>query len=201
MGVYFYPPSVENLIMQLGKLPGVGPKTAQRLAFHLLNAPEEDALGLAEAIGDAREKVRRCAVCGNLSDTEVCPLCRDQSRDRSLLCVVEQPKDVMTLEKTREYRGLYHVLHGAISPMAGVGPKDLTIDLLMKRLAGGEIKEVIMTTNPNVEGEATALYLARQIKPYHIKVTRIARGVPVGGDLEYADEATLARALAGRKEL
>ena len=201
MAFYFYPPSMENLIQHLTTLPGVGPKTAQRLAFHLLHAGERDAIGLAEAIVNARETIRTCSICGNLSDEDVCPVCRDASRDRSVICVVEQPKDVLVMEKTREYRGLYHVLHGAISPMAGIGPKELTIDLLMKRLEAGGVHEVIMTTNPNVEGEATAHYLARQIKPLHIKVTRIAHGVPVGGDLEYADEATLAQALSGRKEL
>jgi len=201
MAVYFYPPSMENLIQQLMKLPGVGPKTAQRLAFHLLHAPEGDAMGLAYAIQEARETIRRCKICGNLSDEEICPVCHDPGRDRTVLCVVEQPKDVLVMEKTREFRGLYHVLHGAISPMEGIGPKELTIDLLMNRLKAGSIQEVIMTTNPNVEGEATAHYLARQIKPLNIKVTRIAHGVPVGGDLEYADEATLARALSGRKEI
>ncbi len=201
MTAYFYPPSMENLIQHLMKLPGVGPKTAQRLAFHLLHAPESDAMGLAFAIQEARETIRRCQICGNLSDEDICPVCRDPGRDRTVLCVVEQPKDVLVMEKTREFRGLYHVLHGAISPMEGIGPKELTIELLMNRLRAGGIQEVIMTTNPNVEGDATAHYLARQIKPLNIKVTRIAHGVPVGGDLEYADEATLAQALSGRKEI
>jgi len=198
---YYYPESMENLIQQLTKLPGIGPKTAQRLAFHLLSTNEVDAFGLAQAIATVRKKVKRCAVCANLTDEEICPVCRDNNRDRQLLCVVEQPKDVLMMEKTREYRGLYHVLHGALSPMEGVGPNQLTVGLLLERLKQGEITEVVMVTNPNVEGEATALYLASQIKPMGIKVTRIAHGVPVGGDLEYADEATLAKAYAGRNEL
>ena len=199
--IYTYPPSFRNLLDQLMKLPGIGPKTAQRLGFFLLSAPDSAALGLAEAIMAARATIHRCRVCGNLSEAALCPVCADSDRDRDLLCVVEQPKDVVLLENTREYRGLYHVLHGAISPMEGIGPGQLTIDLLLKRLKENPVREVIMATNPNLEGDATALYLARQIKALGIKVSRIAHGVPVGGDLEYADEATISQALFGRKEL
>ena len=199
--MYHYPPSIEALIDALAKLPGVGPKTAQRLAMHLLHTKEADALGLAKAIVDARQKVRRCNRCGNLTDTELCPVCQDPNRQQNSICVVEQPGDVIVMEKTGEYKGLYHVLHGALSPMEGIGPKELTIDLLMQRLRQGGVQEVVMATNTSVEGETTAMYLARLIKPLGIKVSRLAHGVPVGGDLEYTDEATLARAFLGRKEL
>lgn len=198
---YYYPDSISRLINELTKLPGIGPKTAQRLALHLLHAPEEDALGLSHAIVEAREKVSNCRICGNLTDEELCPICQDASRDSGLLCVVEQPRDIISMERTQSYNGLYHVLYGAISPMDGIGPDRLNIASLLERLASGKIKEVVMATNPNVEGEATALYIARQVKPMGIKITRIAHGVPVGGDLEYADEATLAQAFFGRKEL
>ena len=199
--MYHYPPSIEALIDALAKLPGVGPKTAQRLAMHLLHTKEADALGLAKAIVDARQKVHRCSQCGNLTDTEFCPVCQDPNRQQNSICVVEQPGDVIVMEKTGEYKGLYHVLHGALSPMEGIGPKELTIDLLMQRLQQGGVQEVVMATNTSVEGETTAMYLARLIKPLGIKVSRLAHGVPVGGDLEYTDEATLARAFLGRKEL
>ncbi|MCI8336624.1 MAG: recombination protein RecR [Peptococcaceae bacterium] len=198
---YHYPPSMTNLINYLMKLPGVGPKSAQRLAFFLLAAPEQDACGLGGAIVEARQKIRHCKICGNLSDEDTCMVCKDQTRDETILCVVEQPKDVVMLENTREFHGRYHVLHGAISPMEGIGPEQLTIDMLMKRLKEGGIQEVVMATNPSVEGDATVLYLSRLIKPLGIKVTRIAHGIPVGGDLEYADEATLSRAFWGRREL
>lgn len=198
MVMYFYPPSVEQLISYLNKLPGVGPKTAQRLALHLLNAREADALGLADAIREARAKVKRCRICGNLTDDDCCPVCLDGSRDEKLLCVVEQPGDCIVIERTNQFHGRYHVLHGALSPMEGVGPAELNIASLMQRLQGSPIQEVIMATNTGVEGEATALYLARQIKPLGIKVTRLAYGVAVGGDLEYTDEVTLGRALQGR---
>ena len=201
MGMYMYPPSVRRLIETLSRLPGVGPKTAQRLAFHLLNAKEADAVGLANAIVNAREKVKRCKICGNLTDDEVCSVCKDSGRQQTTICVVEQPGDAIVMEKTGEYRGLYHILHGALSPMEGIGPKELNIDSLMKRLADGKVHEVVMATNTSVEGEATAMYLARLIKPLGITVSRLAHGVPVGNDLEYTDEATLARALIGRKEL
>lgn len=198
---YHYPDSLANLIQQLTYLPGVGPKTAQRLAFHLLNTRKEEALALARAIETTLAKVHRCPICGNLTDDDPCLLCRDTRRDKSLLCVVEQPRDILSMERSHSYQGLYHVLHGAISPMDGIGPEQLNMASLLKRLEKGEIKEVIMATNPNVEGETTALYLARRIKPLGIRVTRIAHGVPVGGDLEYADEATLAQALYGRKDI
>ena len=199
--MYMYPPSVRRLIETLSRLPGVGPKTAQRLAFHLLNTKEADAVGLANAIVNAREKVKRCKICGNLTDDEVCSVCKDSGRLQTTICVVEQPGDAIVMEKTGEYRGLYHILHGALSPMEGIGPKELNIDSLMKRLADGKVHEVVMATNTSVEGEATAMYLARLIKPLGITVSRLAHGVPVGNDLEYTDEATLARALIGRKEL
>lgn len=199
--MYFYPPSVEELISYLGKLPGVGPKTAQRLALHLLNTHEADAAGLARAITATRAKVRRCAVCGNLTDDEVCPVCRDTQRDAAMICVVEQPGDCIAMERTGQYHGMYHVLHGALSPMEGVGPAELNIDSLMRRLREGNVREVVMATNTGVEGEATALYLARLIKPLGIRVSRLAYGVAVGGDLEYTDEVTLGRALSGRSDI
>ena len=198
MVMYFYPPSVEALISYLTRLPGVGPKTAQRLALHLLNTREADALGLAQAISEARRKVKRCCVCGNLTDDDCCPVCLDETRDNTTLCVVEQPGDCIVIERTNQFHGRYHVLHGALSPMESIGPADLNIESLLKRLQGSGIKEVIMATNTGVEGEATALYLARQIKPLGINVSRLAYGVAVGGDLEYTDEVTLGRALQGR---
>ena len=198
MVMYFYPPSVEELISYLTRLPGVGPKTAQRLALHLLNTREADALGLAQAISEARRKVKRCRVCGNLTDDDCCPVCLDETRDNTTLCVVEQPGDCIVIERTNQFQGRYHVLHGALSPMEGIGPSDLNIESLLKRLQGSGVKEVIMATNTGVEGEATALYLARQIKPLGINVSRLAYGVAVGGDLEYTDEVTLGRALQGR---
>ncbi|MBQ3199198.1 MAG: recombination protein RecR [Firmicutes bacterium] len=196
--MYFYPPSIEELISYLTRLPGVGPKTAQRLALHLLNTREADALGLAQAISEARRKVKRCRVCGNLTDDDCCPVCLDDTRDNTTLCVVEQPGDCIVIERTNQFHGRYHVLHGSLSPMEGIGPADLNIESLLKRLQGSDIKEVIMATNTGVEGEATALYLARQIKPLGISVSRLAYGVAVGGDLEYTDEVTLGRALQGR---
>lgn len=198
MVMYFYPPSIEELISYLTRLPGVGPKTAQRLALHLLNTREADALGLAQAISEARRKVKRCRVCGNLTDDDCCPVCLDDTRDNTTLCVVEQPGDCIVIERTNQFHGRYHVLHGSLSPMEGIGPADLNIESLLKRLQGSDIKEVIMATNTGVEGEATALYLARQIKPLGISVSRLAYGVAVGGDLEYTDEVTLGRALQGR---
>lgn len=206
MAMYFYPPSVEELISYLTRLPGVGPKTAQRLALHLLNTREADAVGLAQAIVEARQKVKRCRICGNLTDDECCPVCLDDTRDSGMICVVEQPGDCIVVEKTGQYKGLYHVLHGALSPMEGIAPSDLNIESLLRRLrdsVGKEnaVREVIMATNTGVEGEATALYLARQIKPLGIKVSRLAYGVAVGGDLEYTDEVTLGRALQGRLDI
>ncbi|ABZ83747.1 recombination protein recr [Heliomicrobium modesticaldum Ice1] len=197
----YYAEPVGRLIEELSKLPGVGPKTAQRLAFHLLHVPRNEAVALAKAIVEAHDKTLYCSVCTNLTDRDPCRICSDANRDRAVICVVEEPRDVVAVEKTREYRGHYHVLHGALSPIEGVGPEQLRISQLMARLADPELKEVIVATNPTVEGEATAAYLARLIKPMGVKVTRIAHGLPVGGDLEYADQVTLLRAMEGRREL
>ncbi|MDT3698557.1 MAG: recombination mediator RecR [Thermincola sp.] len=197
----YYAEPVARLIDELGKLPGIGPKTAQRLAFHLLNNDIGEARDLARAIIEAKEKIRYCSVCSNLTDTDPCQTCRDDTRNRSVICVVEEPRDVVAIERTREYRGLYHVLQGAISPMEGIGPDKLKIKELLARLQDNQVKEIIAATNPNIEGEATAMYLARLIKPLGIKVTRIAHGLPVGGDLEYADEVTLSKAFEGRREI
>lgn len=199
--MWYYAESLARLIEALHKLPGIGPKTAQRLAFHILGCPEEEALGLARAIVEARKQIHPCSVCANLTDVDPCNLCRDPARDQAVICVVEQPRDVVAIERTGEYRGLYHVLHGALSPLDGVGPEELKIDRLLARLKERPVKEVILATNPNAEGEATALYIARLCRPLGLKVTRLAHGLPVGGDLEYADELTLGRALAGRQEL
>ncbi|GAB6877362.1 recombination mediator RecR [Thermaerobacter litoralis] len=195
-------PAFARLIAELEKLPGIGPKTAQRLAYHLLFRPQEEVRSLAEAMVQARASVRYCSICANLTDRDPCPICRDPGRDGRVICVVEQPRDVVAMERTREFRGLYHVLHGVISPMDGVGPEQLRVRELLARLRQEPpVEEVILATNPTVEGEATALYLARLIKPLGIRVTRIARGVPEGGDLEYVDELTLTRALQGRQAL
>jgi recombination protein RecR len=192
---------VQNLIDELGRLPGVGPKSAQRIAFHLLAADPADVTRLTEALQEVKDKVRFCGVCGNVAEAEECRICRDVRRDLHVICVVEEPKDVVAIEKTREFRGRYHVLGGAISPIEGVGPDDLRIRELMKRLADGEVTELIIATDPNLEGEATATYLARLVKPMGLTVTRLASGLPVGGDLEYADEVTLGRAFEGRRLL
>jgi recombination protein RecR len=192
---------VQDLIDELGRLPGVGPKSAQRIAFHLLASDATDVQRLIAALTEVKAKVRFCAACGNVSAEELCRICLDTRRDPSVLCVVEEPKDVVAIEKTREYRGRYHVLGGAISPIDGVGPDDLRIKELVHRLASGEVTEVILATDPNLEGEATATYLARWLKPMGVKITRLASGLPVGGDLEYADELTLGRAFEGRRLL
>ncbi|MFD9943236.1 recombination mediator RecR [Nonomuraea sp. NPDC059023] len=192
---------VQNLIDELGLLPGVGPKSAQRIAFHLLAADPADVKRLAHALLEVKEKVRFCGTCGNVAAEEECRICRDPRRDTHVICVVEESKDVVAIEKTREFRGTYHVLGGAISPIDGVGPDDLRIRELMTRLADGRVTELILATDPNLEGEATATYLARLVKPMGIKVTRLASGLPVGGDLEYADEVTLGRAFEGRRLL
>lgn len=192
---------VQDLIDELGRLPGVGPKSAQRIAFHILAADPQDVLRLADALREVKEKVRFCSICGNVAEAEECRICLDTRRDMSLLCVVEEPKDVQAIEKTREFRGRYHVLGGAISPIEGVGPDDLRIRELIARLSDGGITEVILATDPNLEGEATATYLARMISPLGVAVSRLASGLPVGGDLEYADEVTLGRAFAGRRTL
>jgi len=191
---------VENLVAQLTRLPGIGTRTAQRLAFHLLSTPKDDALALAAAIQEVKDRVRFCRECGNLTEDELCVICVDPRRDRTVVCVVEQPVDVVSLERTHEYRGLYHVLGGALSPLDGVDPSDLRVDELLRRVEGGEIGEVVLATNPNMTGEATAGYLAERLRDT-VRVTRLASGLPVGGDLEYADEVTLGRALAGRREV
>ena len=197
--LYFSGP-VARLVDEFAKLPGIGPKTAQRLAFHILNAPPESAQSLARALIEVRQSVKRCSRCCNLTDEDPCAICRDTSRNARLLCVVEESRDVVAMEKARGYRGLYHVLHGAISPMEGIGPDDLTIKELLRNLHNNPVEEVILAANSDVEGETTALYLARLLKPLGMKVTRIAHGIPVGSDLEYADAMTLNKALEGRGE-
>jgi len=197
-----YPAPLAKLITEFSKLPGVGVKTAQRLAFYVLSMPEEGALGLAEAIATAKRDLVFCSVCGNLTDVEPCVICADDRRDRTIYCVVETPREVAVIERMHEYKGLYHVLHGVIAPMAGIGPEDINLENLIVRLTqNDEVKEVIVATNPNIEGEATAMYIAKLIKPAGIKVSRIAHGVPIGGDLEYTDDVTLAKAIEGRREL
>jgi len=193
--------SLSRLIEQFERLPGIGHKTAQRLAFHILSLPLAEANQFAESILEAKRKIRFCPVCQNLTDKDLCSVCSGEGRDNTVICVVEDPQDIMAFERTREFRGLYHVLHGTISPLDGIGPDQLKIKELMTRLSSTKITEVIMATNPTVEGEATASYLSRLIKPMGIKVSRLAYGMPVGGDLEYADEITLARALEGRNEI
>ncbi|MEX0817284.1 MAG: recombination mediator RecR [Gaiellales bacterium] len=195
-----FSPLVENLISQLSRLPGVGTRTAQRLTFHLLRVPQEEALALADAIREAKERIGFCRECGNLTEEELCAICNDTRRDRSLVCVVEQPADLLSLERTHEYRGLYHVLGGALSPLDGVEPEHLRIDELLGRVERNGIEEVVLATNPNMTGEATAAYLADRLRG-RTRVTRLASGLPVGGDLEYADEVTLGRALTGRREM
>ncbi|MBB6632253.1 MULTISPECIES: recombination mediator RecR [Clostridium] len=195
-----YPVSIEKLIEEFAKLPSVGYKTAQRLTLHILNLPKEEVEAFAEALVKARGTIKYCKVCGNYTDTDPCAICRNPNRDKSIVCVVEQPKDIMSLEKVREFNGLYHVLHGNISPMAGRGPNDINLKSLITRM-NGEVKEVIVATNPNIEGEATAMYISKILKPLEVKVTRIAHGIPVGGDLDYADEVTLSKALEGRREI
>ncbi|MHB1486077.1 MAG: recombination mediator RecR [Acidimicrobiales bacterium] len=196
-----YAGPVQDLIDELGRLPGVGPKSAQRIAFHLLKLPKVDALRLALAITEAKEKTSLCTRCFNVSEGELCSMCTDARRDPTLVCVVEEPRDVVAVEKTQEFKGRYHVLQGALNPIEGVGPDQIRVRELLARLGPEEITEVILCTNPNLEGEATAMYLARLLKPMGLKVTRIASGLPVGGDLEYADELTLGRALEGRREV
>jgi recombination protein RecR len=192
---------VQDLIDEFGRLPGIGPKSAQRITFHILQTPNFDVSHLAELLSVVRERVRFCEVCGNVSEQDRCAICRDPRRNQTLICVVEDAKDVAAIERTREFRGLYHVLGGAISPIAGIGPDDLRITQLMQRLADGTVQEVILATNPNLEGEATATYLSRQLHTLEIAVTRLASGLPVGGDLEYADEVTLGRAFEGRRSV
>jgi recombination protein RecR len=192
--------SLEKLIDEFSKFPGIGKKTAQRMAFYILKERKEEAEALAKAILDVKEKVKYCSICFNITEEDPCVICKDEKRDRSIICVVEEANDVMALEKTEQYNGLFHVLGGVLSPLDGVGPDDLKIKELLTRLKGKEVKEVILATNPNTEGEATAIYIAKLIKPLGIRVTRIARGLPAGGDLEYADQVTLANAIEGRVE-
>jgi recombination protein RecR len=195
-----FSPSVENLVAQLTRLPGIGSRTAQRLAFHILQKPPEEALALAAALTEVKERVRFCRECGNLTEEELCGICTDARRDRATICVVEQPVDVISLERTHEFRGLYHVLGGALSPIDGVDPSDLRIDELLRRVSEHSVQEVVLATNPNMTGEATAAYVADRLRG-RVRVTRLASGLPVGGDLEYADEVTLGRALTGRREM
>lgn len=193
--------AIDELVGELARLPGIGRKTALRLAFHLLKQPEDDARRLARSIVDVREKVRPCGRCGNLSEQDPCAICNSARRDVSLVCVVEEASDIMAIERTGEYRGLYHVLGGRLSPLDGIGPSELNVKPLLERIGGGAVREVVLATNPSVEGEATALYVGRILSPLGVRVTRIARGLPVGGDLEYADGVTIAEALNGRREL
>lgn len=197
----YYSPSIEKLIESFEKLPSIGHKTAARLAFHMLNLDEENTNEFINSIINAKKNLKYCSICYNISDTDPCPICGSPKRDGSIICVVEDVKDVIAMERTHEFKGVYHVLHGSISPMNGIGPDDIKIKELLARLQNKEIKEVIIATNPRVEGEATAMYLSKLIKPLGIKVTRIAHGIPVGGDLEYTDEITLTKALEGRREM
>lgn len=197
----YYAKPLNKLINELSKLQGIGNKTAQRLAFNILAMEDKEALAIAQAITDAKTNMKYCSVCGNLTDTDPCMICSDTDRDQSVICVVETPKEVAAMERIREFKGLYHVLHGSISPLEGIGPEDINLKSLIMRLQENEINEIILATNPNIEGEATAMYIARLIKPSGITVSRIAHGIPVGGDLEYADEVTLSKAIEGRRNL
>lgn len=197
----FFPPSLENLIDKFASLPGVGRKSAQRLAFHVLSLPDAEACAFADAVTAAKSSVKCCKICQNFTESEVCPICASDRRDRSVICVVSEPKDVLSIERGREYNGTYHVLHGVLSPMNHVGPDDIRIKELLHRIADSDVEEVIMATNPDTEGEATAMYISRLLKPFNIKVTRLAYGIPVGSNLEFADDATLNRAIEGRTEM
>ncbi|WP_282938225.1 recombination mediator RecR [Paenibacillus sp. RC67] len=197
----FYPEPLAKLIDAFSRLPGIGPKTAARLAFHVLRMKEDDCIDFAKALVNVKRNLHYCSVCCNITDTDPCRICQDKSRDRSIICVVQEPKDLVAMERTKEFNGYYHVLHGAISPMEGIGPDEIRIADLLKRLSDEVVQELILATNPNIEGEATAMYLSRLVRPFGLKVTRIAHGLPVGGDLEYADEVTLTKALEGRREL
>ncbi|MBB6675690.1 recombination mediator RecR [Cohnella nanjingensis] len=197
----FYPEPIAKLIEAFSRLPGIGPKTAARLAFHVLRMKEEDVIDFAKALVNVKRNLTYCSVCCNITDVDPCRICSDKTRDVSAICVVQEPKDLVAMERTKEFNGMYHVLHGAISPMDGVGPDDIRIAELVRRLSDERVQEMILATNANIEGEATAMYLSRLVKPFGIKVTRIAHGLPVGGDLEYADEVTLSKALEGRREL
>ena len=193
--------ALEKLVEQFRKFPAVGRKTAQRMAFHVLDLTDEEAQAFADAILESHAKIHHCKLCHNLTENELCPICESPNRDHSTVCVVEDPRDVMAMERPRDYAGVYHVLHGVISPMNGVGPDQLTIKSLVERVAAGEVKEVIMATNPTIEGDTTAMYIGKLVKPFGVKVTRLAYGIPVGADIEYADDVTLMRALEGRSEL
>ncbi len=197
----FFPAAFDALTEQFARLPGIGTKTAQRLAFYILSLPDEEAERFAQAIKNAKSVIRTCSVCQNLTDSEICPVCASEKRDKGLICVVSDPKDVAAIERAREYRGTYHVLYGVISPMNHIGPEDIRIKELVSRVAGGDVREVIMATNPDTEGETTALYITRLLKPFGIKLSRLAYGIPVGASLEFADDATLMRAMEGRTEL
>lgn len=197
----YYAKPLSKLISELGKLPGIGGKSAMRLAFHILSMSDKEAEDIANAIIQAKHDMKFCSVCGNLTDKDPCEICSDEKRDKDIICVVENPRDVIVMERIKEYHGLYHVLNGYISPMEGIGPEDINLKSLMVRLSENDIKEIILATNPNIEGEATAMYIAKLVKPTGIKVSRIAHGIPVGGDLEYADEVTLLKAMEGRKIL
>lgn len=201
MAIQYFPAALEELADHFGRLPGIGNKTAQRLAFYVLGLPEEEANAFAEAIVEAKKTVHTCPVCQNLTDLDLCPICRDDMRDQSVICVVAEPKDVIAMERSREFKGTYHVLHGVISPLNHVTQEDIRIKELLARVAQGNVREVIMATNPDTEGEATAMYISRLLRPMEIKVTRLAYGIPVGSQLEYADEVTLSRALEGRQEM
>ena len=201
MAIQYFPAALEELADHFGRLPGIGNKTAQRLAFYVLGLPEEEANAFAEAIVEAKKTVHTCPVCQNLTDLDICPICADDMRDQSVICVVAEPKDVIAMERSREFKGTYHVLHGVISPLNHVTQEDIRIKELLARVAQGNVREVIMATNPDTEGEATAMYISRLLRPMEIKVTRLAYGIPVGSQLEYADEVTLSRALEGRQEM
>lgn len=197
----YYPREFTKLINELAKLPGIGNKTAQRLAFNILQKSSEEAEKLSNAIIDAKNNIRECSVCGNLTDKEKCNICLDSRREQDVICVVESPKDLMSMEKIKEFRGVYHVLNGVISPIAGTGPDDINLKSLLNRIHENDVKEIILATNPNVEGEATAIFISRLVQPFNIKVSRLAHGIPVGGDLEFTDEITLLKAMQGRKEI
>ena len=197
----YYPEPIAKLIESFSRLPGIGPKTASRLAFHVLRMQEQDVMDFAKALVGVKRNLQYCSICCNITDADPCRICQDKSRDKSVICVVQEPKDLIAMERTKEFQGMYHVLHGAISPVEGIGPDDIRVSELLGRLTDETVQELIIATNPNIEGEATAMYLSRLVKPFGIKVTRIAHGLPVGGDLEYADEVTLSKALEGRREL
>lgn len=197
----YYPEPISKLIDSFTKLPGIGPKTAIRLAFFVIDMDDDDVVEFAKALVSAKRELSFCKICGHITDQETCTICQDHSRDESVICVVEDPKDVIAMEKMKEYNGKYHVLHGSISPMDGIGPEDINVPQLIQRLKDSEVEEIILATNPNIEGEATAMYISRLVKPSGIRTTRIAHGLPVGGDLEYADEVTLAKSLEGRREV